>query len=158
MKKCNTIKTSEDKARFITSNMNIECKGFNDDGVLMFECDIDKTVYTVVNVEIFDNTGFFMDVTRTSFSDHFDAIMFFCEQYHCLKKRSDNDDYNGRATTAIIENKLTFKATISSEDLDVSTFADMFDEHLFKECKVLSRAQLDRTIWLEECEAQIEKI
>ena len=146
MKKCNTIRRSEDKANFIASNMTLESKGFNDDGVLMFECYIDTVVYTVVKVEIFDDTRFFKDVTRTCFTDHFDARMAYCEEYRYLKKCTDNVDYAGKVTIAFIENKLSFNVTISIEDLNVSTFADMFDEHLFKYCEILSKAQLDRTI------------
>ena len=46
-----------------------------------------------------------------------------------------------------IENKLIFNSTFSSEELNnISEYADMFDEQIFKNSEILSKAQLNRTI------------
>lgn len=141
-----TIRTNEDKANIIINNMTLESKGFNDN-VIMFECYVDTVVYTVVTVEFFEDIKFSKQVTRKFFSDLANAVEFYCEECEYIRKCSNDDNYKARATIALIENKLIFNSTFSSEELNnISEYADMFDEQIFKNSEILSKAQLNRTI------------
>ena len=146
MKKTTAIRTNEDKVKTIINNMTLESKGFNDN-VFMFECYVDTVVYTVVTVEIFEGIKSSKEATRTFFTDLGEAEHFYCELCEYIRKCSDDGDYKGRATIALIENKLSFNSTVSIEDLNkVSTYADMFDEQIFKYSEIFSKTQLDRKL------------
>lgn len=146
MKKTTTIRTNDDKANFIIDNMALEGKVVYN-GDYMLECYVDTVVYTVVTVELFEGINFSKEDTRTFFTDRGEAEHFYCELCEYIRKCSDDEDYKGRATIAIIENKLIFNSTFSIEDLNnVSNYADMFDEQIFKNSEILSKTHLDRKL------------
>lgn len=146
MDKTTTIRTNDDKADIIIDNMVLAAKGFYN-GVAMLECCVDTVVYTVVTVELFEGINFSKEDTRKFFKDLADAKQFYCEECEYIRKCSDDDEYKGKTTIALIENKLIFNSTFSIEDLNnVSNYADMFDEQIFKNSEILSKTQLDRKL------------
>ena len=132
MPKYNFFTAMEDKARFIADNMEFEYEDIDFDGVLLFTVRIDKTIYSV--------------------SDHEGCSVFFERYYEASNYLEDlietliilKDDFveNETLTMRLTKNYISFSETIRGDDIDSCNLSDLFDDNVFNEVEVITKAEI----------------
>lgn len=132
MSKYNSLITTEDKACFIASNMEIGYAGLDFDEVLLFTIRIDKTIYSVSDYE-----GF------SVFFERYDEASNYAEELiETLISLKDVFDENETLTMRIAKNHLSFSETIRGDDIDSCRLSDLFDDNAFNEVEFITNAEI----------------
>lgn len=132
MPKYNILKTTEDKARFIADNMELEYAGIDFDGVTLFISRLDKTIYGVT--DFYGESCFFK--TYPEAANYFDDIV---EVVQALK-----DDYviDENSIMTLSKKRISFSETIRGDDIDIWRLEDLFDDHVFDDDEFITNAMV----------------
>ena len=121
MPKYNILKTTEDKARFIADNMELEYAGIDFDDVILFISRLDKTIYGVT--DFYGESSFFE--TYPEAANYFDDIVTDMQDH------LDEYAIDENSIMTLSKKHISFSETIRGDDIDSCRLEDLFDDHVF---------------------------
>ena len=132
MQKYFIIKTTEDKAGFIADNMKLEYDGIDFDGVIIFYCILDKTIYSVT--DFYGNSCFF--------ETYHEALNYFDDIVEDMQDHFDEYVVDENSIMTISKNHISFTGAIRGDDIDTWRMEELFDGYAFKEVEFILNCTL----------------
>lgn len=132
MAKYNILETMEDKAGFIAGNMELEYDSIDQDDVILFTCRFDKTIYSVI-----DHEGY-----SVFFERYYEASNYVEDLLETLTILKDDFDENETLTMRLTKNYISFSETIRGDDIDICRLSDLFDDNVFNEVEIITKAEI----------------